>query len=251
MRQIIIDTETTGLDPLQGHRIIELAALEVANRRATGRTVHFRIDPEREIDAAATEVHGMTWEDLKGKPKFREIAAEFIAFAQGAEWIIHNAPFDLGFLDFELKQATMPCCSDLHSGVVDTLALARDLFPGKRNSLDALCERFGVDNAQRTVHGALLDAQLLADVYLSMTRGQETLTIDMAPAPQLTLDPSGATIDLAGARKTVGAIPPSDEELALHREYLLVLEKESKGLCLWLALDAIAGIDTAPRLAAA
>jgi DNA polymerase-3 subunit epsilon len=251
MRQIIIDTETTGLDPQQGHRIIELAALEVANRRATGRTVHFRIDPEREIDAAATEVHGMTWEDLKGKPKFREIAAEFIAFAQGAEWIIHNAPFDLGFLDFELRQAMLPCCNEIHTGVVDTLALARDLFPGKRNSLDALCERFSVDNAHRSVHGALLDAQLLADVYLTMTRGQETLTIDMAPPPSPALDPSGAAIDLAGARKTVGAIAPLAEELELHRHYLLALEKESAGRCLWLALDAIAGLDTAPRLAAA
>ena len=251
MRQIIIDTETTGLDPQQGHRIIELAALEVANRRATGRTVHFRIDPEREIDSAATDVHGMTWEDLKGRPKFREIAAEFIAFAQGAEWVIHNAPFDLGFLDFELKQATLPCCTEIHAGVVDTLALARELFPGKRNSLDALCERFSVDNAQRTVHGALLDAQLLADVYLTMTRGQETLTIDMAPPPSLALDPSGVAIDLAGVRKTVGAIDPSEEELALHREYLLVLEKESKGRCLWLALEAITGLETAPHLAAA
>jgi len=251
MRQIIIDTETTGLDPQQGHRIIELAALEVANRRATGRTVHFRIDPEREIDAAATDVHGMTWEDLKGKPKFREVAAEFIAFAEGAEWIIHNAPFDLSFLDFELKQAHFPCSCDLHSGVTDTLALARELFPGKRNSLDALCERFSVDNAQRTVHGALLDAQLLADVYLTMTRGQETLTIDMAPPPAVMLDPSGAAIDLAAARKTVGAVAPSFEELELHQQYLLVLEKESAGRCLWLALEAITGLDAAPRLAAA
>ena len=251
MRQIIIDTETTGLDPQQGHRIIELAALEVANRRATGRTVHFRIDPEREIDAAATEVHGMTWEDLRGKPRFREIAAEFIAFAEGAEWIIHNAPFDLAFLDCELKQAMLPCCTDIHGGVVDTLTLARDLFPGKRNSLDALCERFSVDNAQRTVHGALLDAQLLADVYLTMTRGQETLTIDMAPAPAIALDPFGAAIDLAGARKTVGPIEPSEDELALHREYLLVLEKESKGRCLWLALEAITGLETTQQLAAA
>jgi DNA polymerase-3 subunit epsilon len=211
--------------------------------------VHFRIDPEREIDAAATDVHGMTWEDLKGKPKFREIAAEFIAFAQGAEWIIHNAPFDLAFLDCELKQALLPCCTDLHAGVIDTLTLARDLFPGKRNSLDALCERFSVDNAQRTFHGALLDAQLLADVYLTMTRGQETLTIDMAPPPAVALDPAGGAIDLAGARKTVGAILPSADELALHREYLLVLEKDSKGRCLWLALEAITGLDT--RLAAA
>jgi DNA polymerase-3 subunit epsilon len=251
MRQIIIDTETTGLDPKQGHRIIELAALEVANRRATGRTVHFRIDPEREIDAAATEVHGMTWDDLRGKPKFREIAAEFIAFAQGAEWIIHNAPFDIGFLDSELERALCPGCTEIHGGLIDTLALARELFPGKRNGLDALCERFSVDNAQRSVHGALLDAQLLAEVYLTMTRGQETLTIDMAPPPTLGLDASGEAIDLAGARGTVGTIVPSAEELAAHREYLLVLDRESTWRCLWLALEAITDFETAPRLAAA
>jgi hypothetical protein len=150
-----------------------------------------------------------------------------------------------------LKQALLPCCRDLHSGVIDTLALARELFPGKRNSLDALCERFSVDNAQRTVHGALLDAQLLADVYLTMTRGQETLTIDMAPPPAVMLDPSGAAIDIGAARKTVGAVAPSSEELELHRQYLLVLEKESAGRCLWLALEAITGLDAAPRLAAA
>ena len=251
MRQIIIDTETTGLDPKQGHRIIELAALEVANRRATGRTVHFRIDPEREIDAAATEVHGMTWDDLRGKPRFRDIAAEFVAFAQGAEWIIHNAPFDIAFLDSELEQALLPRCADIHGSVIDTLVLARELFPGKRNSLDALCERYSVDNAQRSVHGALLDAQLLAEVYLTMTRGQETLTIDMAPAPALSLDPSGAAVDLSAARRTVGTIAPSDEEFAAHREYLLLLDRESTGCCLWLALEAIIEFETAPRLAAA
>jgi DNA polymerase-3 subunit epsilon len=163
MRQIIIDTETTGLDPKQGHRIIELAALEVANRRATGRSVHLRFDPEREIDAGATEVHGMTWDDLRDKPKFAEVAAEFIAFVSGAEWIIHNAPFDLGFLDAELERASLPACADLHSSVVDTLALARELFPGKRNSLDALCERLA-STMPIAVHGALLDAQPLADV---------------------------------------------------------------------------------------
>ncbi len=182
MRQLILDTETTGLDPKQGHRIIELAGLEVVDRRATGRTIQFFVDPEREIDAGATEVHGMTWEDLKGKPKFADVAADFIDFARGAQWVIHNAPFDIAFLDAELARAGLPACRDLHGGVIDTLALAREMFPGKRNSLDALCERFGVDNAHRTLHGALLDAQLLAEVYLAMTRGQETLTIDMGGA---------------------------------------------------------------------
>jgi DNA polymerase-3 subunit epsilon len=243
MRQIIIDTETTGLDPKQGHRIIELAALEVANRRATGRSVHLRFDPEREIDAGATEVHGMTWDDLRDKPKFAAVAAEFIAFASGAEWIIHNAPFDIGFLDAELERAALPSCAELHSSVVDTLALAREMFPGKRNSLDALCERFGVDNAHRAVHGALLDAQLLADVYLTMTRGQETLTIDMAPPALAAIDVGIASANLSAARATLLLVVPTEEELAAHRDYLAALERETKGRCVWLSLAAATDAD--------
>lgn len=240
MRQIIIDTETTGLDPKQGHRIIELAALEVIDRRATGRTVHFRVDPEREIDAGATEVHGMTWEDLKGRPRFRDVAVEFADFARGAEWVIHNAPFDIGFLDTELQLAELGRCAEIHASLVDTLALAREMFPGKRNSLDALCERFGVDNAHRSVHGALLDAQLLTDVYLAMTRGQETLTIDMAlpPAPAGAGAADGHAVARAGPRPTVSVIAPTPLELAAHHEYLAALDRESKGRCVWLALDA-------------
>ena len=248
MRQIIIDTETTGLDPKQGHRIIELAALEVVNRRATGRTVHFRLDPEREIDAGATEVHGMTWEDLKGKPKFREVAAEFIEFGRGAEWIIHNAPFDVGFLDAELRLAALPACADIYASLIDTLALAREMFPGKRNSLDALCERFGVDNAHRSVHGALLDAQLLADVYLTMTRGQETLTIDMAPPRAATAgDAGGTAAGLAGPRPILATIAPTAAELAAHQEYLAALDRESRGRCVWLAVEAKADSEGAPQ----
>jgi DNA polymerase III subunit epsilon len=250
MRQIIIDTETTGLDPKLGHRIIEVAALEVANRRATGRTFHFRLDPEREIDAGATEVHGLTWDDLKGKPKFGEVAAEFLAFARGAEWIIHNAPFDIGFLDAELTRLALPGCADLHASVVDTLALARDMFPGKRNNLDALCERFGVDNAHRSVHGALLDAQLLAEVYLTMTRGQETLTIDMASSPVAAGDAALASTYDAGPRAAVRILAPTADELAAHREYLAALDRESAGHCLWLALetdsDAAASLQPLP-----
>jgi DNA polymerase-3 subunit epsilon len=241
MRQIVIDTETTGLDPQQGHRIIEFAALELVDRRATGRTVHFRVDPEREIDAAATEVHGMTWEDLKSKPKFRDVAAEFIDFARGAEWIIHNAPFDVGFLDAEFKLAGVPGCSELYARLVDTLALARDLYPGKRNGLDALCERFAIDNSHRSIHGALLDAQLLAEAYLAMTRGQESLTIDMA-GPTLSSmlhEPHGS--DAAdGAHLPVAVIEPSAEELRAHRDYLAALQKETSGRCLWLQLEPVA-----------
>ena len=239
MRQIIVDTETTGLYPEQGHKIIEIAAVEVVNRRPTGRTLHFRIDPERDIDAAATEVHGMTWEDLKGRPKFRDVAPEFLDFARDAEWIIHNAPFDVAFLDYEFGLAGLPSCAQTCGKVIDTLALAREQFPGKRNSLDALCERFGVDNAHRTLHGALLDAQLLAEVYLAMTRGQETLTIDIAAAV-----PIGALAAAASSpatlRLALAIVPPSEDELAAHRAYLAELEKETRGRCVWLALEASA-----------
>jgi DNA polymerase-3 subunit epsilon len=233
MRQIIIDTETTGLDPSQGHRIIELAAIELMNRRATGRSIHFHLDPERDIDIGATEVHGRTWEDLKGKPKFRDIAAEFLDFARGAEWVIHNAPFDVAFLDAELARAGMPICASAYASLVDTLTLARETFPGKRNSLDALCERFTIDNAHRTLHGALLDAELLAEVWLAMTRGQESLTIDIA-APV-----AGAVAIGDAARYAHAAIivvEPSADELAAHAAYLAALEREAPGRCVWLAV---------------
>ncbi len=240
MRQIVLDTETTGLDPLQGHRIIELAGLEVVNRRATGRTVHFHFDPEREIDAGATEVHGKTWDDLRGKPRFRDAAAEFIEFARGAEWVIHNAPFDIAFLDAEFALAGLPGCAAICAKVTDTLALAREIFPGKRNSLDALCERFGVDNRQRTLHGALLDAELLAEVWLAMTRGQESLTIDLGAAlPQVARGTAGPIVALDAMRgEPLVVLGPSLEELAAHGEYLAALEKETRGRCLWLALTA-------------
>lgn len=179
MRLLILDTETTGLDAGLGHRIIELAAVEIIHRRPTGRHLHLYLDPEREIDAGATEVHGMTWDDLKGKPKFRDVVPEFLDFAGGAKWIIHNAAFDVGFLDREFAQAGFPGCAMVHRGIIDTLEMSRDAFPGKRHNLSALCERFGISNVQRSLHGALLDAQLLAEVYLAMTRGQESLTIDL------------------------------------------------------------------------
>jgi DNA polymerase-3 subunit epsilon len=239
MRQVILDTETTGLDPKQGHRIIELSGLEVVDRRPTGRTIQFFVDPEREIDAGATEVHGKTWEDLKGKPKFADVAAEFIEFSRGAEWIIHNAAFDIGFLDGELARAGLPSCRDVYGGLIDTLALAREAFPGKRNSLDALCERFGVDNAHRTLHGALLDAQLLAEVYLAMTRGQDTLTIDMGGAPPSAPGAANAAgIGYAGPRRALRVIEPTAAELAAHAECLAEVDRESKGRCVWRGIDA-------------
>jgi DNA polymerase-3 subunit epsilon len=239
MRQIVLDTETTGLDPRQGHRIIELAGIELVDRRATGRRVHFRVDPERDIDAGATEVHGMTWDDLRGKPRFRDIADEFIEFARGAEWIIHNAPFDMAFLEAEFALAGLPACGGLCARLVDTLALAREAFPGKRNNLDALCERFAVDHAQRTLHGALLDAELLAEVYLAMTRGQESLTIDIAaPArPQGMLAHRGDAATPDAPRPAI-VIAPAVDETRLHDEYLAALDRESGGRCLWLAQPA-------------
>ena len=235
MRQLILDTETTGLDPKQDHRVIEIAVLELVDRRPTGRHLHFKLNPEREIDLGATEVHGMTWDDLRDKPVFRDKASEFVEFARGAEWIIHNAPFDVGFLDAELARIDAPCCKDLAAGIVDTLAMARELFPGKRNNLDALCERFGVDNAQRTLHGALLDAELLAEVYLTMTRGQDSLVMDLPST-----DGTGPrSVDAAerGPRPAVMVVAPTAEELAAHDAYLAALDTASRGRCVWLALQ--------------
>ena len=231
MRHLILDTETTGLDPKQGHRIIEIAAVEVVDRRLTGRSVHYYVNPEREIDLGATDVHGLTWETLRDKPRFADIAAELVEFARGAHWVIHNAPFDLAFLDAELERMALPSTAGICECVIDTLALAREQFPGKKNGLDALCERFGVDNAHRTLHGALLDARLLAEVYLAMTRGQESLIIDLAPA-SLTPATAGSSV-----LPPVRIVEPSVEELAAHLEYLAAIAREAKGRCLWLALD--------------
>jgi DNA polymerase-3 subunit epsilon len=232
MRQLIIDTETTGLEPKAGHRIIELAAVEIVNRRATGRHLHFYFNPEREIDMGATDVHGKTWEDLKQQPRFRDRMGEMLEFMRDAEWIIHNAPFDIEFLNWELEKEGGPRCDTLYHGVIDTLSLAREAYPGKRNNLDALCERFGVSNAHRTLHGALLDAQLLAEVYLAMTRGQESLTIDIVAAPALT---TMVEATMQAVRGALLVILPSPEELAAHAEYCAALDRESRGRCVWLA----------------
>src|SRR5438270_5458741 len=232
MRQIVLDTETTGLDPKQGHRIIEVAGVEFVNRRPTGRHIHFYLNPEREIDSGATDVHGLTWEMLRDKAKFADVVNEFVEFAQGAEWIIHNAPFDVAFLDEELKRVSLPSVAAIAADVIDTLALAREHFPGKKNNLDALCERFGVANAHRTLHGALLDAQLLAEVYLAMTRGQESLTIDIEPPA-----PTMVGVLVSGVLASVRVLIPSPEELSVHRMYLEELNRESRGACLWLALE--------------
>ncbi len=235
MRRIVLDTETTGLEPAEGHRIIELACLELDGRRATGRHFHRFVNPGREIDLAATQVHGLTAEDLADKPKFADIADEFLEFVDGAELLIHNAPFDVAFLDAELALIGRSKVESICS-VLDTLMMARDMHPGKKNSLDALCERYAVDHSRRTLHGALLDAQLLADVWLAMTRGQETLDIMMAVSPEA---PAAALAD-APRSAAILVVHASAEELAAHREMCERIERERKGRCVWLREPAAA-----------
>ncbi|MCW5620963.1 MAG: DNA polymerase III subunit epsilon [Burkholderiales bacterium] len=233
MRQIVLDTETTGLEVTLGHRIIEIAAVEIVNRRLTRRTFHRYIDPQRDIDPGALEVHGLTREFLQDKPHFGEIAAEFLEFVDGAELIIHNAPFDVGFLDHELSRLDRGRINDYCRPITDTLRMARDLHPGKRNSLDMLCERYEVDNSARTLHGALLDAELLAEVYLAMTRGQDALIIDLVPSRAMA---SAAAVDLYALDLPV--ITASEQELAAHVRQLDDIDKASKGACLWKRLEA-------------
>jgi DNA polymerase III subunit epsilon len=227
MRQIILDTETTGLDPTQGHRIIEVAAVEMVNRRLTGNHLHRYVNPDREIDAGAMRVHGITPEFLQDKPRFADIAQEFVDFIQGAELVIHNAPFDVGFLNMELRLLEMAPLSNWCDGVTDTLAMAKALHPGQRNNLDVLCKRYGVDNAARTLHGALLDCELLAAVYLALTRGQESLSIGLQVRSE--------QADRAAARTRPRPVllQASALELAAHAGVLEAIASESKGACLW------------------
>ena len=238
MRQIVLDTETTGLDPKLGHRIIEIGCIEIVNRRLTQRNLHFRFNPEREIDFGATGVHGMTWEDLKDKPRFADRAEQLLEFLRDAEVVIHNAPFDVGFLDAELGLAGLPPLSNHCAGVLDTLRLAKELHPGKRNSLDVLCERYQVDNSARTLHGALLDAELLADVYLAMTRGQESLAINIE-----TTSASGRTARrFAEGAVVLRVVRASESELSAHATYLEFLEREIRRAALWSQIVEIAAV---------
>jgi DNA polymerase-3 subunit epsilon len=230
MRRIVLDTETTGLEPAEGHRIIELACIELYDRRPTGRHFHRYLNPERLVDLAASQVHGMTAEDLLDKPRFTDIADEFLGFVEGAELLIHNAPFDVAFLDAELERAGRPRLSGA-CRVTDTLELARSLNPGRKNSLDALCERYGVDHSRRTLHGALLDAQLLADVWIAMTRGQETLDIVLAAADAVVL----AAHELE-AQADLLVVRASQAERARHEALCERLQKASGGRCLWVQL---------------
>ncbi len=226
-RRIVLDTETTGLEPSLGHRVIEIACVELSGRRPTGRNFHRYLNPDREIDIGAIQVHGLTNDFLADKPRFPDVADEFLEFVEGAELLIHNAPFDVGFLDAELALASKPGIRTI-CRVTDTLALARELHPGKRNSLDALCDRYQVDNSGRSLHGALLDAQLLADVWLAMTRGQDALDISLAGGPRAEVP--GA----APARPAkLAVVRASDEELAAHAALCERIDRESKGRCLW------------------
>ncbi|MGD9388748.1 MAG: DNA polymerase III subunit epsilon, partial [Gammaproteobacteria bacterium] len=203
-RQVVLDTETTGLEPAEGHRIIEIGCLELVNRRLTGRKFHQYLNPEREIDPGAEDVHGLSNAFLADKPRFADVAGEFLEFVEGAELVIHNAAFDLGFLDTELARLEPPgpALSRI-CGVLDTLMLARQLHPGQRNSLDALCKRFGIDNSNRELHGALLDAELLADVYLVMTGGQAELVLAAEPAGSSSGPREPARLDRAGLKLVV------------------------------------------------
>ena len=227
-RQIVLDTETTGLEVRNGDRVIEIGCVEIGNRKLTGRRFHRYLNPDREIDAGAQAVHGLTNEFLADKPRFRDVAAEFLDFIRNAELIIHNAAFDVGFLNQELALAGLEPLDGACAGVVDTLRMARDLRPGKRNTLDALCGEYAVDNSGRQLHGALLDAELLAEVYLAMTRGQESLVMELE-VPAHALPAAG----MAG-RPALSVLRASETEMAEHERVLQEVAKESRGRCLWL-----------------
>ena len=231
-RQIVLDTETTGLNARMGDRVIEIGCIELLSRNVTDRQFHSYLNPEREIDEGAAKVHGLTLEFLSDKPKFPDVAREFVDYISGAELIIHNAPFDVEFLDRELSQAGLKKLSHYASSIIDTLAMARELHPGKRNGLDALCERYAVNNSHRTLHGALLDASLLAEVYLALTRGQESLVMDLAqPSAAQT---AAALVDA----KKLTVLRATGEELKAHDEVLDAIDKAAigQGGSLWRKL---------------
>ena len=243
MRQIVLDTETTGLDPQEGHRLIEIGCVELKDRRLTGNNFHQYIQPDREVDPGAVEVHGITNAMLADKPRFAEIAEDFLRYVSGSELIIHNADFDTGFLDHELRlwRGEGPGIRDLCE-VTDTLSLARRMHPGQRNSLDALCKRYGVDNSHRELHGALLDAEILADLYLAMTGGQVSLALGVEPAA----DPGserapGPRGRLDVNRPRLRVVRADSRAQAAHAERLAAIATANGGLCLWLGLGEGSG----------
>jgi DNA polymerase-3 subunit epsilon len=243
-RQIVLDTETTGLDPLQGHRIIEIGCVELVNRRLTSNRFHYYLQPDRAIDLEAVKVHGITNEFLAEKPRFADIAADFLKFVKGAELVIHNAPFDIGFLNHELSRwgqgwnSLTEICT-----VLDSLQLARRRHPGQKNTLDALCKRYEIDNTQRSLHGALLDAEILADVYLAMTREQVSLglsaQLQTAPPLRFRSDSNNCSVKhIHVKRKMSLVLRATEEERNAHQRYLEVLDKNSGGNCLWKRLKS-------------
>ena len=230
MRQIVLDTETTGLEPKEGHNIIEIGCVEMFNRRITGKTYHQYIKPDREVEAEAMRVHGITNEFLEDKPKFSAVVDEFIEFVRGAELIIHNAAFDVGFIDAELERNNHHERVEHICIVTDTLKMARKKHPGQKNNLDALCRRYGIDNSHRELHGALLDSEILADVYLFLTGGQTKLSLDSE---------EGGSNEEGGIKRLSDAddlplVQVSEKDLKAHSKFLDILDKKSKGDCLWL-----------------
>jgi len=235
MRQIVLDTETTGLEPKQGHRIIEIGCVELVDRKLTGNHYHQYVQPDRDIDEGAIEVHGITKEFLSDKPRFADIADDFITFIKGAELVIHNAPFDVGFIDNELSllgygQSTANICS-----ILDTLVMSREMHPGQRNSLDALCKRYEIDNSQREKHGALLDAEILADVYLTMTGGQVSLSLGNHDEQQQGSTQYEPVLLVDSDRPALKVIKASTDELEIHSQYLQAINKASNNTCVWKA----------------
>ncbi len=233
MRQVVLDTETTGLSPENGDRILEIGCVELVNRKLTGHNLHFYINPERDSHEEALKVHGISNEFLKDKPKFAQISDELVAYLKDAEVIIHNAPFDIGFLNKEFERLSMPSMAQLVSGVIDTLSMAKEIYPGKRNSLDALCDRLEVDNSDRTLHGALLDAELLADVYINMTRGQDALLMEVEQSDSSTSNVK--KIDLASFELPV--IYATEDELLKHEDVMVQIDKSSQGKSVWRQLQ--------------
>jgi len=233
-RQVVLDTETTGLNAKLGDRIIEIGCVEILDRRISERIFHAYLNPEREVEIGATRVHGLTREDLMAKPKFAEVAKDFLEFVAGAEIIIHNADFDVEFIDLELGRARLKSFKDYVGLITDTLFMSRELNPGRKASLDALCERYGVNHANRTLHGALLDARLLAECYLAMTRGQESLMMELETPAAAAAAHAALQIDVS----SLIVLPALPEEIALHERYLDAMDKEARGGSVWRKLAA-------------
>jgi len=242
MRQIVLDVETTGLEASAGHRIIEIGCVELLNRRPTGQKFHRFLNPEREIDAGAQAVHGIELSRLAKAPKFAEVAVELVAFIEGAELIIHNAPFDVGFLDAEFSRLSASRAVSQICKVLDTLALARSLHPGQRNSLDALCKRYSVDNTKRELHGALLDAGILVDVYLAMTGGQSALALDMSGGRGASTRSSVAAMPVRAPGITLTVEVADADEIRQHESMLDLIAKASGGKTVWRSSDESKGL---------